>query len=474
LPLSLAWTGTVTAAADLLLTSRTWDNYYGVLGWLVASFVGLTSEWIHETATKRSWRAPALVWAFSGCWVWLLGCYLQNQRGAFHAGLLVVVILLILCLVWFHPRPVGAILVITLLLFVAFLPLGDLVIRRIASQATDPSRKYYSFEVGSRHLVAYEQWCHTCREQYGALSRALFMPDPEGVLPFVLRPDSHFNYFQNSISINHKGFRGPEVSDDKGNTYRIVALGASTTFGLGLNADDRPWSELLEQMIRERLKLPHNVEVINAGVPAYDVKNNVARLVSDILPLRPDMIISCEGLNGFHLLSGTLPREYARNQPMLKQRPLKLLGEAEYAVKMLAFNRRHNAELMRIPPLTNPMQTEFAAAYRELIAFADTSHIRLVLANSAMAMNAKSDPRVIAFYRRATPQIDWQIKATEIHSAIVEELVREHPEVCFVDTRPHLDGEHTKFTDPAHFDTEGDQQMAETIFAGISKMVAMP
>ncbi len=468
----LVWLGTALATVSLLLASRAWDNYYGALGWLVAACVGLTRARVDEAGAKRNWRAPAMVWALCGSWIWLIGGYLQNQRGAFHAGLAVLLCLLVLCQVWFRLGAFGVVAINTLILLVVILPASDLIIRWLAVTATDPSRGYYSFEIGSRHPIAYERWSHACREQYGFLSRTIFMPDPRSVLPFVLRPATRARYFQNAITINRKGFRGPEISEEKGGAYRIVALGESTTFGLGVTADDRPWPELLEQMIQERLKLRQRVEVINAGIPAYDLKNNLARLATDILPLKPDMILSYHGLNGFHLISESLPRAFARNQPVLKDRPLKLLGEAEYGFKIFRFNQRHKVELAGIPAVTNALQTECAAAYRQLIDFAVTNRIRLVLADYSMAINARSDSRVIDFYRRTTPLIDWQIKANEVQTAILEQLTQEHPEVCFVDTHPHLDGDHRKFTDPVHFTTEGDQQMAEAFFAGIRKILA--
>jgi len=43
----------------------------------------------------------------------------------------------------------------------------------------------------------------------------------------------------------------------------------------------------------------------------------------------------------------------------------------------------------------------------------------------------------------------------------------EHPEVCFVDTHPHLDGDHEKFIDLIHFTGAGDRQLAENIFTAI-------
>jgi hypothetical protein len=110
------------------------------------------------------------------------------------------------------------------------------------------------------------------------------------------------------ISINSLGFRGPEISASKDGAYRIVVLGESTTFGMTLQPEDQPWPEVLEQIIRQRLKTRRPVQVINAGVPAYTSTTIFSRLPGEILPLQPDMIISYHGANGFHMIdSSVLP-----------------------------------------------------------------------------------------------------------------------------------------------------------------------
>ena len=97
-----------------------------------------------------------------------------------------------------------------------------------------------------------------------------------------------------------------------------------------------------------------------------------------------------------------------------------------------------------------------------------TNGIRLALANFSMAVNQASDPKVIDFYRGGGTRAAYGfIRANAVHSLIVSQLAAQHPEVCFVDTHPHLDGEHEKFIDLIHFTGEGERQLAENIFAGI-------
>jgi lysophospholipase L1-like esterase len=61
--------------------------------------------------------------------------------------------------------------------------------------------------------------------------------------------------------------------------------------------------------------------------------------------------------------------------------------------------------------------------------------------------------------------------ANAVHSLIVSQLAAEHPEVIFVDTHPHLDGEHEKFIDLIHLSAEGERQLAENMFDCISNVL---
>jgi lysophospholipase L1-like esterase len=289
--------------------------------------------------------------------------------------------------------------------------------------------------------------------------------------PWHLRPGTSCRLFDSTIVINRQGFRGPEIPTEKGDTYRIVALGESTTFGITMHAEDKPWPELLEQMIRQRLNLRRPVQVINAGVPSYDLKMNLDRMAREILPLKPDMILSYHGINGFFLIQQALPFSFVKTPPEYRPRPLKLLADAEYHVKIFWFSREAGRLKWDPSAPSELTRSEYARAYEELVRIAQTNGIRLVVANFSMAVTPGSSRELQEFYRPLYPAVHWEVRANELHSAIVEQVARRHPEVCFVDTHPQLDGEHDKFLDLVHFAPEGEQQMAETFFAGIRKIL---
>ncbi len=221
------------------------------------------------------------------------------------------------------------------------------------------------------------------------------------------------------------------------------------------------------------MKPPRPVEVINAGTPACSLEGNLQRLASDILPLKPDLILSYHGHNGFYLIHEALPLSFAKDPPAYRERPLKILADAEYRLRILWFKQRQTARLDRNPPsFAHPLETKYAEAYRQLIHFASTNNIRLAIANYSLAVNSQSAPKLIEFYRPLMPTVYWQIQANTVHSAIVRALAQQHPAVCFVDTHPQLDGAHGKFIDVMHFTQEGERQLAEHFFAAIKNVLA--
>jgi hypothetical protein len=465
----ILWGATLlTVAAVLLAKRKDWNLTHATIGLLTAAGILLGANSLSGLSIRHVWRVLGVIWGFAVAFIWLGFSYQQNLAGAFYVGLVLNVILLILCKKLFRLPFVAVQIVNTLLLLLIGLPIADWVVRPRdrAEPNLDPAKKYYSYEFARRDPGGYASWQASYGRQIGVLWRHLFIGgSPYDDPPWHFRTNSHGKLFQSSIAINSRGFRGKEIPEPKGDTYRIVALGESTTFGITMRADDKPWPELLEQMIRERLKPGRPVEVINAGVPGYNLKLNLDRFSRDILPLHPDMIISYHGYNGFSLIGEALPQSGFHSPPAYRQRPLKLLADCEYQLKLGSFKRQAARLNAFAPSVTKPMETAYAKAYEQLIEVAATNNIRLVLGNYSMAVNAASDRDVAEFYRPLYPSVFWDIKANEIHSFIVAEVARRHPEIGFVDTHPELDGRHEKFFDLMHFETSGERQLAETFFA---------
>ena len=85
--------------------------------------------------------------------------------------------------------------------------------------------------------------------------------------------------------INNLGLRGPDVDVDAHRRIRLLALGDSYTFGVGVG-DAETFCAVLERTLG-----PQRVEVINAGVPGYGIFQAERTLRRLATQLHPDVVI---------------------------------------------------------------------------------------------------------------------------------------------------------------------------------------
>ncbi len=109
-------------------------------------------------------------------------------------------------------------------------------------------------------------------------------------------PYVNFGLSPNHPDHNARGYRSPELTTPKPDgTFRIFAIGGSTTYGISLiNAESYPTQ--LQRILRDEYGYT-NVEVINAGVPQYATYENLINFQLKILDDEPDMLITYEGIN---------------------------------------------------------------------------------------------------------------------------------------------------------------------------------
>jgi lysophospholipase L1-like esterase len=469
------WVGSLTVWFAIESARVAWDVYYAAQAGLIAGAVWLVARGAVGGIWRTRWNAAVLAWLLCAALMWLGAGYFRNQSVTFYAGLLATLAALALWRCWFRWGALGAQVLHTLILLLVALPVVDWAFHPQSRIAVTPDncRLYYSYDAAKGDPEAFGRWEEYYTSQFDQLGVDIFTTVPGSIPEFRLRPGSRGRMVNSQISINSLGFRGPEFSVAKEGVYRIVALGESTTFGMTLQPEDQPWPEVLEHIIRQRLKTRRPVQVINAGVPTYGLLDSLHRMARDILPLHPDLIISYHGANGFYMIDNSVLPPLGPAPPAYQERPLKLAGEAEHRLRMLWFNWHAQRRIVpAVAPGARPMETQYAASYRELIQCARTNGIRLALANFSMAVNQASDPRVIDFYRGGGTRAAYGfIRANAAHSLIVSQLAAENPEVCFVDTHPHLDGDHEKFIDLIHFSGDGDRQLATNMFNGIRDLL---
>ena len=89
---------------------------------------------------------------------------------------------------------------------------------------------------------------------------------------------------------NQLGYRGAETTIEKPKgIFRIVTIGASTTYGFGVNSN-QAYPDVLQDILRDDYGYT-NVEVINAGVMSYTSFELLTNFQFRVLELDPDLII---------------------------------------------------------------------------------------------------------------------------------------------------------------------------------------
>ena len=97
--------------------------------------------------------------------------------------------------------------------------------------------------------------------------------------------------FSSHYTTNSLGYRGREFSVDKPeDTFRILMLGDSITFGRGVD-DEQTFAYLLPGLLNGKYQ-DKNLEVINAGYyDGYSLDSYYVYLINEGLKLEPDLVV---------------------------------------------------------------------------------------------------------------------------------------------------------------------------------------
>jgi len=122
----------------------------------------------------------------------------------------------------------------------------------------------------------------------------LFEPHPYMVgMP---RKGARVTIGQHTYTNNSQGYRGPEVGAKEAGTLRVAVVGASTSYGVGVN-DNQTWPYYLDSL------LGPGYEVLNTGVPGHTSLEHIVFAATLLPELQPDIILVHSGLNDIRCLN---------------------------------------------------------------------------------------------------------------------------------------------------------------------------
>ncbi len=121
----------------------------------------------------------------------------------------------------------------------------------------------------------------------------LYDMDPPGGRCVALKPDlalSYTGYYwrvsPSPMDTNHAGYRGPNrPQGPHPGTFRIAVLGDSFVYGQGVAADEA-WPARIER------ELGPGVEVLNFGVPGFNLEEQATHYAEFVSEWAPDLVVS--------------------------------------------------------------------------------------------------------------------------------------------------------------------------------------
>lgn len=132
----------------------------------------------------------------------------------------------------------------------------------------------------------------------------------------LMKPGSHYEWQGIPVKINSHGLRSPETIYEKPPaTFRILNLGDSIVMGWGVREEDT-YGRRLESMLNEESSSDLRFEVINAGVPGWNLENALAYLQAEGLKYEPDLILL--GLTLTNDIKGNSALLADNQQPLIK------------------------------------------------------------------------------------------------------------------------------------------------------------
>ena len=103
------------------------------------------------------------------------------------------------------------------------------------------------------------------------------------------QPNLTGHFFGTTVSINSIGLRDQEVSAKSSHEFRILVMGDSIPFGIGVQAEDS-FPAQLERLLQQEPTIQKHIQTLNLGVPSYNTEQELTQLKQIGIGLKPDLV----------------------------------------------------------------------------------------------------------------------------------------------------------------------------------------
>jgi lysophospholipase L1-like esterase len=300
---------------------------------------------------------------------------------------------------------------------------------------------------------------------YGNLE--VYEPDPK--LYWRLKPnqDCFTKVDHQPVHINSHGTRGPEFALEKpANTFRILSLGDSRTFGWGL-ADEETYSRRLERLLQERFGSAKAVEVINAGVNAWSFPQMLVFYRDIAAAWKPDAVILAEA-NLWTQFSEKNSDEFVKKF-MARVRLKNLLRRSAIyhfaiEVKLQAFYARYRTKFIPVDPQKDALFKEQQQSDPDAV-------FRSAIESLCQAANGNRVSVTLLFL----PMLDDLSVTNPSRVLAAKQAVSAKLGVPLVDLTRDLAAGGKRFyleADPVHLNAAGNAIVASRLFESITNNLA--
>ncbi|HKV10640.1 MAG TPA: SGNH/GDSL hydrolase family protein, partial [Thermoanaerobaculia bacterium] len=136
----------------------------------------------------------------------------------------------------------------------------------------------------------------------GAFIPALFEP----AVGYTLKPGQRITEWDSEVAANEIGYRMGRLGRGGREGFRVVFLGDSWTFGMGIS-EEESFPRQFEALANRLGAANGRVVAFNLGLPGYNVGNEVAALEFFYDRLRPDAVVLCPTPNDAESTANVLP-----------------------------------------------------------------------------------------------------------------------------------------------------------------------
>lgn len=282
-----------------------------------------------------------------------------------------------------------------------------------------------------------------------------------------------------AVSINSRGFRGPEIDLPKpSKRVRIAFVGASTTYCAEVSSDAAVWTQGVVDSL-QRAFPQASFDFINAGVPGYSVKSSLQHFQHYVQPLQADAVMIYHGTNDMSgelraLAAGKgLWNRDADVQSWLARHSL-LVDLVQKNWRVRAAGQQIDAGAQRLAFKPDDIGQSFDAELQALIAAAARSGLHVSIATFSARLRRDQGPperkaaAVSALVYMPFMSLDGLLDAYQRYNDVIRRVAADS-HALLIDGENDIPGDGTHFVDSVHFSDAGSAAMARRVAQALAR-----